>query len=79
MRVQLLVTRTDFSVPNIEREFRDLGIGYQVNYLEDHPDLVTKHNIRHSPIILIDGELAFRHQPSEDEIKAYFHKLKTRH
>ncbi|WP_020683886.1 hypothetical protein [Marinobacterium rhizophilum] len=56
-----------------------MGIGYQVDYLEDHPDLITKHNIRHSPIILIDGELAFRHQPSEDEIKAYFHKLKTRH
>jgi hypothetical protein len=79
MRVQLLVTKTDFTVANIEREFRDLGIGYQVNYLEDHPELVSRHNIRHSPNILIDGELAFQYQPTETELKAYFQKLKQRH
>ncbi len=79
MRIQLLVTKTDFTVANIERELRDLGLGYQVNYLEDHPELVSRHNLRHSPNILIDGELAFRHQPTESEIKAYFQKLKQRH
>ncbi|ANG63094.1 hypothetical protein A8C75_11840 [Marinobacterium aestuarii] len=79
MRVQLLVTKTDFTVANIEREFRDLGIGYQVNYLEDHPELVSRHNLRHSPNILIDGELAFQHQPTETELKAYFQQLKQRH
>lgn len=79
MRIQLLVTKTDFTVANIERELRDLGLGYQVNYLEDHPELVSRHNLRHSPNILIDGELAFRHQPTESEIKAYFQKLKRRH
>lgn len=79
MIVQLLVTKTDFSVANIEREFRDLGIGYQVDYIEDHPELVRKHNIRHSPNILIDGLLAFRCQPSETELKAYLEAMKTRH
>nr|WP_067293558.1 hypothetical protein [Marinobacterium profundum] len=79
MRVQLLVTKTDFSVANIEREFRDLGVGYQVNYLEDHPELISRHNIRHSPNILIDGELVFRHQPTENELKAYFQQMKQRH
>lgn len=79
MKIQLLVTKTDFSVPNIEREFRHLGIGYQVEYIEDHPELVRRHNIRHSPNILIDGELAFRHHPTENELKAYFHDQKTRH
>lgn len=79
MKVQLLVTKTDFSVPNIEREFIHLGIGYKVDYIEDHPELVQLHNIRHSPNILIDGKLAFRHHPSETELKAYFHDQKTRH
>ncbi len=79
MRIQLLVTREDFSAVNIEREFRGLGLGYQVEYLEDHPDLIAKYNIRHSPAILIDGELAFRHPPTDREMRDYFHQLKMRH
>jgi hypothetical protein len=75
MRVQLLVTRTDFSVPNLEKEFKDLRVGYEIAYLEDHPELVETYNIRHSPNILIDGKLAFRHQASEQELRQYFAEM----
>ncbi|MDI3323420.1 thioredoxin family protein [Pontibacterium granulatum] len=76
MRVQLLVTRTDFSVPNLEQEFKDLGIHYEIAYLENHPEMVKTYNIRHSPNIVVDGKLAFRHQPSEQELRQYFDGLK---
>lgn len=72
MRVQLLVTRTDFNLPNLENEFRDLGIDYEVEYVEEHPELVASMNIRHSPNIIVDGELAFQRQPSEGELRAFF-------
>ncbi len=71
MKVQLVVTKTDFNLPNLENEFKDLGINYQVDYIEDHPEIVAAHNLRHSPNIFIDGELAFQRQPSESELKAY--------
>jgi glutaredoxin len=71
MNIQLLVTKTDFNLPNIEKEFRHLGVEYNVEYIEDHPELVSMLNIRHSPNIIINGELAFQRQPSEDELKEY--------
>ena len=71
MNIQLLVTKTDFNRPNIEKEFEHLGMKYKVDYIEDHPELVSMLNIRHSPNIIIDGELAFQRQPSENELKEY--------
>jgi len=71
MNIQLLVTKTDFNLPNIVNEFKNLGIGYKIEYIEDHPELVSMLNIRHSPNIIIDGKLAFQRQPSESELKEY--------
>ncbi len=31
MKVQLLVTKNDFNLSNLENEFRNLGIAYQVS------------------------------------------------
>jgi len=75
MRVQLLVTKTDFCLPNLEQEFEYLRINYDVEYIEDHPELVSAHKIRHSPNILVDGKLVFQRQPSELELKSYFDRL----
>jgi len=72
MRVQLLVTKTDFHLPNLENEFKHLGIEYEVDFVEEHPELVSALNIRHSPNIIVDGQLAFQRQPSEGELRAYF-------
>ena len=72
MKVQLLVTRDDACLTNLEHEFRDLGISYQVDYLEEHPELISTLQIRHSPNILVDGVVAFRRQPTQGELKNYF-------
>jgi hypothetical protein len=75
MRVQLLVTKTDFNLSNLEKEFQDIGIDYEVAYIEEHPELVSIHHIRHSPNILVDGRLAFQRQPTETELRNYFQAL----
>tara|TARA_R110002095_G_C4195892_1_gene234438 strand:- start:31 stop:228 length:198 start_codon:yes stop_codon:yes gene_type:complete len=64
MKVQLLVTKTDFNLPNLEREFQDLGVDYKVEYVEEQPEMVSALNIRHSPNIIVDGELAFQRNRS---------------
>lgn len=79
MRVQLLVTKTDFNLPNIENELKDLDINYDVEYVEDHPELVSALNIRTSPNIIVDGKVIFQRQPTESELKAYFMKLAQPH
>jgi len=72
MDVMFLVTKTDFSVPNLENEFRNLGINYHIDYIENNPELVNAHQIKHSPNIFVDGELVFRDQPTPQELKNYF-------
>jgi len=72
MRVQLLVTKTDFNLPNLENELIDLDINYEVEFVEDHPELVSALHIRHSPNIIVDGKLAFQRVPTEGELRSYF-------
>ena len=72
MNVQLLVTKTDFSLTNLEAEFQNIGVDYHIEYIENHPELVKSMHIRHSPNILVDGKLVFRHQPSVQELTNYF-------
>ncbi len=77
MRVQLLVTKNDFNLPNLEKEFKHLGVGYEIQYIEDNPKIVEEFQLRHSPNILVDGKLVFQRLPSEGELKAYFDQLCT--
>ncbi len=72
MAVQLLVTKTDFCIPNLICELKFVGIDYKIEYIEDHPELVSANHIRHSPNIFVDGELVFRSQPTTSELQAYF-------
>lgn len=74
MKIQLLVTKTDFCLPNLEQELTVLGLNYDVMFIEDNEELVTSHQIRHSPNVFINDHLAFRHQPTETELREY---LKT--
>jgi len=37
--------------------------------VEAEPDMVKKYNIRHSPNLIVDGEVKFRGQPSEQELR----------
>ncbi|NRB37942.1 MAG: hypothetical protein HRU20_05665 [Pseudomonadales bacterium] len=73
MDVQLLVTKTDFCISNLESQFKNIGVPYHLDYIEDHPELVSSHHIRHSPNILIEGKLIFRHRPTPEELKGLFH------
>jgi hypothetical protein len=72
MDVQLLVTHTDFCLPNLKRKLDDVGINYSVEYIEENPTLVESNHIRHSPNILINGSLIFRYQPTIAELRTFF-------
>ena len=72
MDVQLLVTKDDFCVPNLESEFKNIGVDYRIDFIEDNEELAESLQIRHSPNVFIDGDLVFRYQPSQKELEDYF-------
>ncbi|WP_371189305.1 hypothetical protein [Thalassotalea maritima] len=72
MDVQLLVTKTDFSIANLKNEMQCVGVDCRIDYIEQHPELVSQYNLKHSPNILVDGQLVFRYQPTINQLKEYF-------
>ena len=69
MDVMIIVTKKCSHSINLLNELKDLGVEYRLLYAEDEPGLVKKLNIRHSPNLVVDGEVKFRRQPSEQELR----------
>jgi len=69
MNVTIIATKSCSHRTNLERELRELAVEYDVLYVEDAPQVVSKLGIRHSPNIVVDGRVVCRGQPSEGELK----------
>lgn len=72
MDVTIIATKTCTHRPNLERELEHLQVPYHTYFVEDHADLVEQFAIRHSPNLIVDGNVAFRRQPTEAELRALF-------
>ena len=76
MQVQIIATKDCNHRQNLERELNALDIPYKLVFVEDQPDEAQRLGIRHSPNLVVDGEVAFRCLPSEADLRAYFAKRK---
>ena len=72
MDVKIIATRTCSHCKNLAKELDDLGVPYQILYVEDEPELCQKLAIRHSPNLVVDGEVVYRRQPTEHELRELF-------
>ena len=78
MKVQIVATKACSHRPNLERELRDLGIGYELMFVEEHPEAALKLGIRHSPVLVVDDCVVFQGQPSEGDLRNFFSHAGTR-
>ncbi len=69
MNVMIIATKGCSHCSNLKKEMDDLGIEYRLVYAEDEPELVQKYSIRHSPNLIVDDEVKFRRQPTEQELR----------
>lgn len=67
--VKIIATKMCAHCANLVREFKDLGVDCEVLFIEDHPGLVEQHAIRHSPNVMIDGQVVCRGQPTTAELR----------
>ncbi len=72
MDVLVLATRGCSHCKNLSKELDDIGVEHRLLYCDDEPELVEKYAIRHSPNLIVNGEVAFREQPSEGQLRAFF-------
>jgi len=72
MNVVIMATKNCNHCENLSRELNDIGIEHYVIYCDEEPGLVQKYGIRHSPNLIVNGEVVFRRQPTVGELKEYF-------
>ena len=72
MNVKIIATKGCSHYLSLQHELRDMGILCEVLFVEDHPDVVATHGIRHSPNLLVNDEIVFRGQPSAHELRQLF-------
>lgn len=69
MNITIIATKQCSHRADLTKELDDLGVEYQLVYAEDAPDLVRKLSIRHSPNLVLDGEVVFRRLPTPTELR----------
>jgi len=72
MDVLIIATKNCAHSANMSKELDDIGIEHRIIYAEDDTALCQKLDIRHSPNLVIDNEVVFRKQPTEDELRSVF-------
>ena len=72
MNAMIMATKDCSHCQNFSRELENIGIHHSVVYCDDNPELVRKYGIRHSPNLIVNGEVVFREQPTEGELKVFF-------
>lgn len=69
MEVMVIATKGCTHCANLSRELDDLGVKYRLVYAEDAPELADRFGIRHSPNLVVDGEVKFRRLPTQHELR----------
>ncbi|HSH30449.1 MAG TPA: thioredoxin family protein [Thiohalobacter sp.] len=78
MNVKILATRTCTHRPDLEKELDELGVSYELLFVEEHPDAVAHYVVRHSPTLIVDDQVVFHGQPSGHELRAFFENIGSR-
>lgn len=52
MNVKIIATKSCSHSPGPQRELSELGIPFEVLFVEENPDVVVAYSIRHSPNLL---------------------------
>lgn len=74
MDVKIIASKGCSHYQGLQHELSDMGVMCEVLFVEDHPDVVATHSIRHSPNILVNDEVVFRGQPTPLELRQFFSK-----
>ncbi len=74
MNVKIVATKSCSHRLDLQHELSEMGIPFEVLFVEEHPDVVATYSIRHSPNLLVNDEIVFRGQPSAHELREFFNK-----
>jgi rhodanese-related sulfurtransferase/glutaredoxin len=68
MEIIIAATKTCPHRPSLENMLQDAWIPYKVHYFEDHPEIVEKYHLKHSPLLIVDEKVKSIGMPETDII-----------
>ncbi|MBK5214444.1 MAG: hypothetical protein JJE55_12380 [Flavobacteriaceae bacterium] len=74
MEILIVATKTCQHRPSLEKVLQAAWLPYKVIYFEDNPEFFEKHQLKHSPLLLVDEKVESVGMPEIDKIN----ELKTR-
>lgn len=66
MEILIAVIKTSPHRPLLEKILQEAWLPYKVNYFEDHPEIFEKYQLKHSPLLIVDGKVASVGMPEID-------------
>ena len=75
MKILIAATKTCQHRPLLEKIFQNAWLPYKVVYFEDHPELLEKYQLEHSPLLIVDEKVESMGMPGMDIINGLIEKL----
>ncbi len=75
MNIFIIATQGCSHCANLKHELSKLGVDCEIKFAKENAELVEQYQIRHSPNLIINGEVVFRRQPTEIELKEVLKKV----
>lgn len=68
MEILIAATKTCQHRPLLENMLRNAWLPYKLIYFEDHPELLEKYHLKHSPLLIVDEKVESLGMPEMDKI-----------
>ena len=75
MNIKIVATKTCSHRPNLEKQLQDAGLKYELQYFEDHPELIEAYNLKTSPLLIVDDKVVSVGMPEHSQIIELKNKL----
>lgn len=76
MEILIAATKTCQHRRLLENIFQNDWMPYKVNYFEDHPELLEKYHLEHSPLLIVDEKVESVGMPGIDKINEIKMRIK---
>lgn len=77
MKIKIAATKTCNHRPILEQQLQDAGLQYKLEYFEDHPELIEKHGLKTSPLLIVDEKVVSVGMTEQSIITELENKIKT--
>lgn len=76
MEILIAATKNCQHRPSLEKVLQAAWLPYKVIYFEDHPEFFEKHQLKHSPLLLVDEKIESVGMPEIDKINELKARIK---